>query len=283
MTVLKSAHSKHKVKFLVFIKIVTFIFFSCIYQYNEDENSISVSLENGNKVNISLVMRIHRLLAKHVYQNEKPTSGLQKQASYNRDNYKLEKGKGNYNTFVKLKQSRSNNVDNYLRSYKKRYSKKKGFSKLDCYFEKKVLDKIHGLYGVGEKLLNEKKSFKFFFFKKYVFGLIFFALIPSLNLIFPVLFGFDKLGEGMIDFCTDTAHKNDTGAEGCNKWHKYIWEPRIECIYPAIKVLTFIMIIIILLIVFYTLIKVVKYEKLKSGKDKMSLKEYCRFCKDVFI
>ncbi|KMZ76920.1 hypothetical protein PVIIG_05806 [Plasmodium vivax India VII] len=98
---------------------------------------MSKSLENGNNVNISLNVRNHRLLAKHEYQNEVPTRRLQYNESYNRDNYKLEKGKGYNNTFEQLKQSRSNNVDNYLKSYKNRYSKKKGLSKLDCYCEKK--------------------------------------------------------------------------------------------------------------------------------------------------
>ncbi|SCA81738.1 Plasmodium exported protein, unknown function, partial [Plasmodium vivax] len=243
---------------------------------------IRKTLENGNNVNISLDMRTHRLLANHEYQNEMPTRGIQYKASYNRDNYKLEKGKGNNNTFQKLKQGRSNYVDDYLKSYKYRYSKKKGLSKLDCYCEKKVLDKIHGLYGIGEKLMNEKKSFKKFFFKKYGIGFIFFALIPSLGLIHPILFGVDNWWDAIIKFCGTTTHNSDETLGGCEKRHEYKWKPYIDYIYPALMVFTFTMIIIILLFVFYTLIKVVKYERLKSGKDKMSLKEYCRFSKDVF-
>ncbi|SCA81707.1 Plasmodium exported protein, unknown function [Plasmodium vivax] len=235
-------------------------------------------------VNISLVMRTYRLLAKHEYQHEMPNRGLQNKVSYNRDNYKLEKGKENNNTFEKLKQGRSNHVDNYLKSYRNRYSKKKGFSKLDCYCEKIVLDKIHGLYGVGEKLRNKKKSFKKFFLKKYGIGLILFALIPALGLIYPIIFGIDKRWDGILDYCTDNiTHKDYTSALNCSKVHKYIWETPLSYIKPAFIVFTFTMIIVILLFVFYTLIKVVKYEKIKSGKDKMSLKEYSHFSKDVFI
>ncbi|SCA81862.1 Plasmodium exported protein, unknown function, partial [Plasmodium vivax] len=241
------------------------------------------TLENGNKVNISLVMRTPRLLAKHVYQNEMQTRGLKNNVSYNRDNYQLEKGKGNNDTFQQLKQGRSNNVDNYLKSYKYRYSKKRGLKKLDCYCEKKVLDKIHGLYGVGEKLRKEKKSFQKFFLKKYGIGLIFFALIPAVSLIYYILFGANSWWDGIYMFCDNNTHVSAETSTDCNYRHQYKWKPYVDYIYPALMLFTFIMIIIILLSVFYTLIKVVKYEKLKSGKGKMSLKEYCRFCKDVFI
>ncbi|KMZ88499.1 hypothetical protein PVBG_06160 [Plasmodium vivax Brazil I] len=247
MIMIKSAHSKSKVKYLVFIKIVTFIFLSCTYQYNQDEYALSKTLESVNKVNISLDIRVHRLLTKHVYQSEIPTRELNNKVSFNRNNYKLEKGKRNNITFEQLKQCRSNNVDNYLKSYKNRYSKKKGLSKLDCYCEKKVLEKIHGLYGVGEKLRNEKKSLKIFFFKKYGIGLILFALISAPSVIFSILFGDDK------------------ASESCSERHKYKWDPIVGYIKPVLMAFTFIMIIIILLFVFYTLIKVVKYEKLKSG------------------
>ncbi|VUZ99773.1 Plasmodium exported protein, unknown function [Plasmodium vivax] len=254
MAVSKTFNMYHKTKLYLFTKIIALIILSWTYQYNSNEYALSKSLENGNNVNISLNVRNHRLLAKHEYQNEVPTRRLQYNESYNRDNYKLEKGKGYNNTFGQLKQSRSNNVDNYLKSYKNRYSKKKGLSKLDCYCEKKVLDKIHSLYGVGEKLRNEKKSFKKYFLKKYGIGLILFALIPSLSLIFPILFGVENWWDAIIKFCGTTTHNSDKTLGGC-----------------------------VLLFVFYTLIKVVKYERLKSGKDKMSLKEYCRFSKDVFI
>ncbi|VUZ99845.1 Plasmodium exported protein, unknown function [Plasmodium vivax] len=267
MTVLKSAHGKNKVKYLFFINIATCIILFCKYMYNQDENSLSKTLENGNKVNISLVMRTHRLLAKHVYQNEMPTRGLQNKELYNRVNYKLEKGKGHNNTFDKLKQGRSNNLDIYLKSYKNRYSKKKGLSKLDCYFEKKVLEKIHGLYGVGEKLRNEKKSFKNFILKKYGIGLILFALIPALGLIYPILFGGGKWWKCMFLFCPKENHNRGEGAGTCPNRHSYKWEATLGYIRPAVLVFTWTMIIIILLFVFYTLIKVVKYERLKSGKD----------------
>ncbi|KMZ95092.1 hypothetical protein PVMG_05964 [Plasmodium vivax Mauritania I] len=116
-------------------------------------------------MNISLNVRAHRLLAKHEYKNEMPTRGLQYNVPYNRDNYKLEKGKGYNNTFEELKQSRSNNVDNYMKSYKNRYSKKRVLKKLDCYYENKVFNKFRHMCGIAQKIKNDKRCSKYFFFK----------------------------------------------------------------------------------------------------------------------
>ncbi|KNA02145.1 hypothetical protein PVNG_05910 [Plasmodium vivax North Korean] len=239
--------------------------------------------ENGNKVNISLDVRTHRLLAKHEYQNEMPTRGLQNKVSYSRDDYKLEKGKRNNNTFQQLKQSGTNYVDDYFKSYKKRYSKKRGLKKLDCYCEKKVLDKIHGLYAVGRKLKNEKKSFKKFFFKKYGIGLILFALTPALGFIYNILFGVNDWGRGIFKLCDkNNEHNSDDNSKECPDLHKYKWEKTLNHIGYFNYVFTFIMLFVVLVVVIYILMKVIKYEKLKAGKSKMNIKEYCTLCKDVF-
>ncbi|VVA00342.1 Plasmodium exported protein, unknown function, partial [Plasmodium vivax] len=100
-------------------------------------------------------MGTHRLLAKHEYKNEKPTKGLQNKVSYNSDNYKLEKGKGYNETFERLKQGRSNLVDDYLKSYKNRYSKKNALGKLECYCEKLVFDKIDYINKLAKKVQND--------------------------------------------------------------------------------------------------------------------------------
>ncbi|KMZ82061.1 hypothetical protein PVIIG_06366 [Plasmodium vivax India VII] len=177
---------------------------------------------------------------------------------------------------------RSNNVENYLKSYKNRYSRKKGLSKLDCYCEKNVLDKIHGLYGVGEKLRNEKKSFKKFFLKKYGIGLIIFALIPAVGFIYSILFGVKNGGRGIFKLCVDIEHTNDGNSLQCNDVHQYKWDTTLNNIGYFNYVFTFIMLFVVLVVVIYILMKVIKYEKLKAGKSKMNIKEYCTLCKDVF-
>ncbi|KMZ95943.1 hypothetical protein PVMG_06170 [Plasmodium vivax Mauritania I] len=100
-------------------------------------------------------MRTQRLLARNVYQNEMPITKLQYNVSYNKDNYKLEKDKGTNITYVQLKQGRSNHFDEYLKSYKNRYSKKSGLKKLDCYLENKLFNKVDYIQKIAQSLQND--------------------------------------------------------------------------------------------------------------------------------
>ncbi|KMZ83402.1 hypothetical protein PVBG_06044 [Plasmodium vivax Brazil I] len=63
-------------------------------------------------------------------------------------------------TYVNLKRNDLSDLDNYKKCYKNRYSKKKGLAKLDCYYEKKVFDKIDKIYELSRKMKNDKKAFK---------------------------------------------------------------------------------------------------------------------------
>ncbi|SCA81721.1 Protein of unknown function, putative, partial [Plasmodium vivax] len=150
-------------------------------------NVPSKTIENGNKVNISLDIRAHRLLAKHVYEREMPTRGLQNKVSYNRDNFKLVNDKGNNNTFEQLKQSRTNYMDDYLKSYKKRYSKKRGLKKLDCYYERVLFNKFNKIKKLVERKNSSKSKIVSIICSKYGLPLILLSLLPILALKIPEL------------------------------------------------------------------------------------------------
>ncbi|VVA00174.1 Plasmodium exported protein, unknown function, partial [Plasmodium vivax] len=156
-------------------------------------------------------------------------------------------------------------------------------SKLDCYCEKKVFDKILYIKELSEKVNNDKKRFKKIFLKKYGIGLILFSLIPAIGFILPILFGVGSWGDGVFPVCSTDGHTQDNAISGCNKWHKFQMEEYTKYINPLNSIFSFTMIIIILTFLFYIIIKLIKYEKLKAGKGKMNLMDYCRFCKDVFI
>ncbi|KMZ82380.1 hypothetical protein PVIIG_06294 [Plasmodium vivax India VII] len=277
MTALKSAHSKHKVKFLVFIKILIFIILSCTYHYNQDENSLSKTLENGNKVNITLVMRTHRLLAKYLHQNEIPTSGLQNKVSYNRDNFKLEKGKRNNITYVELKQGRSNHFDEYLKSYKNRYSNKRGLKKLDCYFENKLFNNVDYIQKIGESLQNDKKSFIKKIFKIYRIRLMLLFLLPLLGLIFPMtihgLYGGGKyITSNYSKYFGKTINGRPEGK--LHPFDGHTFASITTKTYRSLEALNYIFVCSLLIIVLigfvYTYRKLKKYRKLKVGKGKIS-------------
>ncbi|VUZ99942.1 Plasmodium exported protein, unknown function [Plasmodium vivax] len=205
MAIIKSNHMNHNTKYIFFTKIVTFLILSWIYQCTKHENVLSKSLENGNNVNISLDMRIHRLLTKHVYEPEMQNRGLKYNVSHNRDNYKLEKGTRNNITYVQLKQSRSNDLYAYLKSYKNRYSKKSGLKKLDCYFENALFNKVDCIEKISESLQNDKKLFIKKIHNICGIRLILLFLLPILGVIFPItIYGLYAGGK----YCT--YHDGDT-------------------------------------------------------------------------
>ncbi|KMZ77135.1 hypothetical protein PVIIG_05345 [Plasmodium vivax India VII] len=243
-------------------------------------------------MNISLNMRNHRLLAKHVYQNEMPTRKLQYKASHNRDNYKLDKDIENYNTFQQLKQGKSNNVDDYLKSYKNRYSKKRGLKKLDCYYENKVFNKYLHMRDIAEKMKNDKKRSKFFL-KKYGIGLFLLSLLPVIGLIHPILFGLGHSYPGILGACeeghidTSTyAHKPGNGdtdeVSTCIKKWIYDYRGSINYTGLAYMLVSLIIVSIVLFVVIYVLVKLIKYQRLKAGRGKMNISQYYNFCKEIF-
>ncbi|KMZ77295.1 hypothetical protein PVIIG_05654 [Plasmodium vivax India VII] len=238
-------------------------------------------------------MRTHRLLAKHEFQNEVQSRGLQNKASFNSDNYKLEKGKGNNNTFQELKQSRSNHMDDYLKNYKNRYSKKRGLKKLDCYYENKVFNKIRHICDIAENTKNDKKGSKYFFLKKYNIGLFLLSLLPVIGLIYPILFGIGENYSGVLGACetshidsSSKAHKtgtiSDVNYSDCTKKWMYDYKDSIKNTGLSYMIVSLIIVSIVLFVVIYILIKLIKYQRLKAGRGKMSINQYYHFCKEIF-
>ncbi|SCA82219.1 Plasmodium exported protein, unknown function, partial [Plasmodium vivax] len=197
-------------------------------------------------------------------------------------------------TYGDLKKGKANELDAYKKKYKYRLGKKKGLAKLDCYFEKKVFDKIENVYDLADKFVDDKKSYKKEIFRKHGKVLITFALLPLLGLVIPGFFSkFNPLTE---DWCLSnclykhegiiTDRNNfDTDAVAARNTHDkkgifmaYINQDTWNIITTVNSVISYLLIILFLFVVIYILIKVIKYEKLKSCKSKMSVKEYYRFC-----
>ncbi|SCA81706.1 Plasmodium exported protein, unknown function, partial [Plasmodium vivax] len=226
----------------------------------------------------------HRLLAKDELYNELRYARKDGHLLHNR----IDKNKKNVADDItissQLNKKGSNNVETYMQNYKRRYSKKKGLSKLDCYCEKKVFDKINYIYMLSDKMRSDEKGFKKKILKKYGIGFIIFSLIPALGLIFYILFGLGEKLRGAIKLCYIQGHySNENHTEpGCTDWNAKTWKDTIENIGYANEIFSFTMITIVLLFIIYILAKVIKYEKLRAGKGKMRINEYWRFCKDIF-
>ncbi|VUZ99604.1 Plasmodium exported protein, unknown function [Plasmodium vivax] len=193
-------------KFTAFLKTFTFIFLIWTYITYNDMDIFHKSLENKNEQGKILNGGIYRLLAKDELYNELGYAG--KGGQLLRDN--IGKGKKKVADDIsirsELNKKGSNNVETYMQNYKRRYRNKKGLSKLDCYCEKKVFDKLNYIYTLSDKMRNDKKGFKKKILKKYGIGLIILSLIPALGLIYYILFGCSKGLKGVFELCMEQGH-----------------------------------------------------------------------------
>ncbi|KMZ94946.1 hypothetical protein PVMG_06117 [Plasmodium vivax Mauritania I] len=231
--------------------------------------------EQYNALNVNFI----RLLAKYELKKKLDHKRLREELTDFRKGNKEKNYSDDLTAYSNLKKRGLNNLDLYKKVYNHRYAKKNIFGKLDCYCEKKLFDKIDYINELAEKKWNNKKSFIKKVLKKYFIPLFLFSLLPLLGSIFPILFDGGK----------------DAIIKGCQKVHS---NPSTDCslsdvmfhandIFWASEKVNFILFfiivpIIVILVIVYILLKVIKYERLKSGKDKMSVKQYFNLCKNIF-
>ncbi|KMZ94053.1 hypothetical protein PVMG_02279 [Plasmodium vivax Mauritania I] len=176
-------------------------------------------------------MKTHRLLAKYEKQYELKYANLQNKVPDNEYNYKVVNLKNNKNTYKDLKQSRSNNVESYLKSYKSRYSKRKGIKKFDCYFEKNFFSSFNEI----EKMV-EKNDIK----------------VPSMEIT----------KRYKLNFSGYTIKKGNTNIK--NNIYTLIKSTDSTIRWVHLCILIFIMLSLII----YMYIKTLKYKRIRSGMLK---------------
>ncbi|KNA02208.1 hypothetical protein PVNG_05531 [Plasmodium vivax North Korean] len=194
------------------------------------------------------VNRTYRLLSKDALQNE-----LTNNSPYYKNKYKLTGGKDNICTYAKLKQGRSDNLETYKNNLRRKHSRKKGLKKLDCYCEEKIFKGINKLDNLSQNMDRSKIKFARIIFKKYCICIIFSSLMPIFAITLPILNVIDSNVDGTGGKYTILEYLND----------KLV--PNFVNIYSA---LIFASGIMMLFLCIYTLIKIRKYEGLKSGKIK---------------
>ncbi|KMZ88498.1 hypothetical protein PVBG_06159 [Plasmodium vivax Brazil I] len=241
----------------------------------------------------SLNISFNRLLAKHELKKDSyKTYSSQKYANYGTNkNIKSEEVKIPIQS--QIRKDCLNNYDVYMKDYKNRYGKKKGLAKWDCYCERNLFNKINNIYEITDNMKNKKKYYNKKIYNKYVIRLILFGLIPFLGTIMPLFFS--EYNTYINNWCLrDCRSKHDTSDQTANTVDKIesvhrekqrylmlIDKATFEAIAIVNEVFLYLSFFIVLLIFLYILLKIIKYARIKSGKGKMSVKDYCHFCKDL--
>ncbi|VUZ99939.1 Plasmodium exported protein, unknown function [Plasmodium vivax] len=255
------------------------------YYRIKNNGHLGKSLENKYKSDVSLDMNFNRLLAKHDIQRELKYSRERENFSNDFKNKNTKNVLKDTSSYGQLRKKGKTGLDAYMNNYKHRYRKKNGLSKLECYCEKKVFDKFNYISDIAEKMQNDEKRLKKFFLKKYGLVFILFALLPALGLIFPILFGGKEKGKALINLCTKEEHLKGEHSHvtSCASIYSSIDQTAFDNIGLSNYVIFSIIGAIVSIFFIYIVIKLIKYERLKSRKGKMSAKEYCRFCNDIFF
>ncbi|SCO65750.1 Plasmodium exported protein, unknown function [Plasmodium vivax] len=283
MVMLRNNNLRKYIKYLLFINMFLLTFVLWIYQ-PYDHCTLGKCLEEKYYEAIIINTRPSRLLAKHDIEKGLGHKGL-------KDNYIIHgkysgiQNKKDKSIYGHVKTDGLNHLDAYKKGYKSRYSKKKGLAKMDCYLERKMFDKIEYIDEIAENIMNKRKHFIKAIFNKYTIRFVIFVFLPLIGIIMPTLCGKDDRYIIPLCFKDCSKHANESShPDHVNKFHNTsLTENNFDIIKNLNITLGYLLLGIILIGVFYAFIKIVKYEKLKAGKGKMSMKEYCRFCKDVFI
>ncbi|KMZ98995.1 hypothetical protein PVNG_03834 [Plasmodium vivax North Korean] len=276
MMLLRNYNFKGKIKHLLLFNIVTFIILIWIYDQN-NVHFFGTYLEKKFNIDRTLNACYNRLLAKH---------GTQKNENYKRQQQNLYDHKMNKiikedNSNYEYLKKGLNDLDSYKKDYQRRYNQKKGLARLDCYYEKKIFDKIDYIYDLEKRMRNDKKTYKKYIYRKFAIPFIIFALLPFLGLIVPILFGGKEPKNRIVKWTTHTCKYDQEGY--CKLGFIHFTKEQIKAIDSLNWIISYTLLMIVILVVIYTFIKLLKYEKLKAGKGKMCVKEYCRFCKSLFI
>ncbi|VUZ99907.1 Plasmodium exported protein, unknown function [Plasmodium vivax] len=280
---LKNYNIKENMKTIFILKFFTFIILIWICYLKIDKCIFDISYGNEYKVERTSFACFNRLLAKHEIQEGLRSNRQRELLTDNIMNKNMKNVLEHTSTYGQLNK-RKNDLDLYMRGYKRRYSKKNGLGKLDCYCEKKVFHKIEDIDNLIDKLQNDKKSLKKKILYKYGIRFILFSLIPVFGLIMPLLHNdYFQLIPKCFDDCNESSHKKSNVHDNETYPKNLLKTSTWNAISIANFVLYCITSFIVLSVIIYVWIKFIKYQRLKACRSKMNIKEYCTFCKSLFI
>ncbi|KNA00882.1 hypothetical protein PVNG_06132 [Plasmodium vivax North Korean] len=241
------------------------------------------------KQDISSTIIFNRSLAKHDIRNEFKQGQFKEKYSDYGINKSIKNRDKFISTYEDINEKNINVLDTYMKDYKQRYSKKKGLEKLDCYFEKRIFDKIDHIQNIAEKIQKNKKFNKNKIPRKYIYGLIIFGSLPFLGLV--ILLFFNDYNPLIKNWCLKGCQSkhgktgSDITAEKVHTEMDFIWKDIDQntwnMITTANTVFLCVSTVVVTFVLFYVLKKVIKYSCLKDGKRKICAKAYFNFIKKL--
>ncbi|CAI7723125.1 Plasmodium exported protein, unknown function [Plasmodium vivax] len=246
----------NKIKTLTFIRIYVLILLS--RKYNSINTSLGYNSHAIFNINGICLIQIPRSLAQRKVLNE-----VKNKENNNKTISRLIKYEY-VNKYEKLNQNQLNNLEIYMKNLKYGYSKKKGIKKLNCYFEKEIFNEINRLKNFSRNVENDKMNFKLSFLIKRGISIIAFSLIPSVGLIFYILFAGTK--KSLMSWCTNVPVQPEAYCVGKCIVHSSI--EMLDFVKEVNMIFAIILVIIVLSLTIYIMIKVIKYERINSGNIK---------------
>ncbi|KNA01601.1 hypothetical protein PVNG_05966 [Plasmodium vivax North Korean] len=273
---------KRKLKIHKLIKIVTLIIFIWIYHTKDDNSNFGNFIGKKNNDVKILDLALHRSLSKHGFNEEPERRKLKERLTYDRDMKSAKTGWDGMSTYKTLKKGEFSQLELYKKNYKKRYTKKKDLKKLDCYWEKKIFDKIEKINVIAGKTQSRKMRFIKKILNKYTILLFLFALLPALGGIIPELFGDKKPSNRFMNvYFRQCKGKSGFYSTCPNKFYHVPPELGNATFYIN-NTFFFVSIISFISITVYIAVKIIKYQFLKNGLGNITLKEYYGLLKKTF-
>ncbi|SBT87042.1 fam-l protein [Plasmodium malariae] len=262
-----------RTKLLFFIKIFTFIFLTCIYQFYNDVRTFNKLSYGNHKHGIEVHIRIYRLLVKNKFHKDSRVMGLKEKASNikeneNKDTCNNEKGTSAKKEYLCGNLSKNNGCH-------KQPMKSKSFifeTKKCSYMEKKIFKELDYMEYLKNNRTIRDKTYNKIIRKKYGFRIALPLLLFSLVSLLPIL---DLLlGVTIEDLLLVKTGLFSVSSEGSktltakvsilsfltNSVLKYVWCIIIYCL-PFI-----ILGVIFILMIVYHHKKFKKFEKIKFKK-----------------
>ncbi|CAG9482292.1 unnamed protein product [Plasmodium vivax] len=261
MVLLSNCNLGKNVIFTGFLKYFTFTFLIWTYHTYNDLGKFSKSLEKKYENDEKLNAILNRLLARHELETQSKHISLYGNSLEYKNNQKIKNIKECESIYGRMKE---NNLKNNRKTDIHKNAKMKRITKLDGYCEQTILNEIDKINAFAKNMYNIRNYNKKVLHKKYRLRFILLCLFPFIGIIIMAL-SIEYSSENACKNCRDLLYNSCLIEKGAISAHAFL----IISSY------------IILLLIIYFIRKYIKYEKIKAGKGKMSIKEYFLWLKDI--